>query len=63
MKTRDMIKLLESHGWEFYRMRGDHRVFKKVGEPLSVTVPGKLNEEMPVGTQQSILRKAGLKNK
>ena len=60
-KVKEVILLLEINGWRQVRMRGDHRVFKKIGEVNNVTVSGKESKELAEGTYQSILRKANLK--
>ena len=61
MKTGDVIKLLQSHGWYLARTTGSHRQFKHPTQPGTVTVAGKLSGEMPAGTLNSILKQAGLK--
>jgi predicted RNase H-like HicB family nuclease len=40
MKVREVIRLLEKHGWIEMRSRGSHRHFKHPHQPLVVTVPG-----------------------
>jgi predicted RNA binding protein YcfA (HicA-like mRNA interferase family) len=61
MKTGDVIKLLQSHGWYLARMRGSHRQFKHPTKPGTVTVAGKLSADLPTGTVNSILKQAGLR--
>lgn len=55
MKVKEIIKILESNGWEYLRTKGDHRVNFKKGKGI-VVVPGKLSDDIPKGTEQSILR-------
>ena len=43
------------------RQKGSHRAFKHPRKPMVVTVPGNWNDDLPVGTLKSILRKAELK--
>jgi predicted RNA binding protein YcfA (HicA-like mRNA interferase family) len=43
------------------RTKGDHRQFHHPSKPGTVTVAGKLNDEIPPGTLNSILKQAGLK--
>jgi predicted RNA binding protein YcfA (HicA-like mRNA interferase family) len=62
MKVRDLIRTLEDDGWVKVAQRGSHRQFKHSVKPGKVTVPGKLSEDMPKGTEKSILRQAGLEN-
>jgi predicted RNA binding protein YcfA (HicA-like mRNA interferase family) len=61
MKCRELIKLLESEGWYQVRMRGSHRQFNHATKSGTVTVAGKPNVDIPVGTLNNILKQAGLK--
>jgi predicted RNA binding protein YcfA (HicA-like mRNA interferase family) len=60
MKVRDVVRQLEANGWQLVRQRGSHRAFRHPGKPMVVTVPGHWNDDLPVGTLKSILRKAEL---
>ena len=62
MKIREMIKLLESEGWYQVAQKGSHRQFKHDTKPGRVTVAGKPNDDLAPGTENSILRQAGLKD-
>jgi len=59
-KIKEIIKYIESDGWYFVVQKGSHRQFKHPTKPGRVTVPGRLNDEMPSGTSKSILKQAGL---
>jgi predicted RNA binding protein YcfA (HicA-like mRNA interferase family) len=61
MKVREVIRLLEKHGWVEMRSRGSHRHFRHPHQPLVVTVPGSEGKELAPGTLNAILKKAGLK--
>ncbi|MGA1994871.1 MAG: type II toxin-antitoxin system HicA family toxin [Bryobacteraceae bacterium] len=58
-----MIKALEKDGWVLDRTRGDHRQFINPGKLAAgtITVPGHPGDDLPIGTLNSILRKAGLR--
>ena len=56
MKIRAIIKPIENDGWYLDRTRGSHRHKKGV-----VTIAGKPNDDLAPGTQNSILKQAGLK--
>ena len=58
--VRDVIRLLEKHGWRQVAQRGSHRQFKHQTNPGRVTVAGKLSQSVPPGTLRNILRQAGL---
>jgi predicted RNA binding protein YcfA (HicA-like mRNA interferase family) len=61
MKVREVIRLLERHGWVEMRSRGSHRHFKHPGQAFVITVPGDDGKELAPGTLNVILKKAGLK--
>jgi predicted RNA binding protein YcfA (HicA-like mRNA interferase family) len=62
MKVRDIIKLLTSNGWYLVAQKGSHQQFKHPVKKGRVTVPvhGK-NSDLAKGTENSILKQAGLK--
>jgi len=61
MKARDVIKLLEADGWELDRHVGSHRQYRHPSRAGTVTVAGKLGNDLKRGTLASILRQAGMK--
>jgi predicted RNA binding protein YcfA (HicA-like mRNA interferase family) len=63
MKYRDLIKLIEDAGWVHESTKGSHMQFSHPARTGKVTVPagGKLSREVPPGTQNSILKQAGIK--
>ena len=61
MKVREMIKLIENEGWYLDRTRGSHRQYKHNQKKSVVTIAGKLSHDLAPGTQNSILKQAGLK--
>jgi len=40
MKVREVIRLLEKHGWVEIRSKGSHRHFKHFEQRYVITVPG-----------------------
>lgn len=61
MKVRDVIKIIEAHGWYLHATKGSHRQFKHKGKPGRVTVPGRMSDELAPGTLSSIWKQAGTK--
>jgi predicted RNA binding protein YcfA (HicA-like mRNA interferase family) len=63
MTYRDLIKGLEADGWILERTSGSHLQYRHSDKPGTVTVPGggKLGNDVPPGTLNSVLRQAGLK--
>jgi len=59
LKVKQAIKRLEKGGWIMVRIRGDHRTFKKDGVVHLITVAGNLNDDLSIGQEQDIKRKAG----
>jgi predicted RNA binding protein YcfA (HicA-like mRNA interferase family) len=62
MKVRIVIQRLEADGWYLSRTRGSHRQFKHPHKLGTVTVSGKPNIDVPIGTLKSIWRQAQLED-
>ena len=60
-KVGEIIKLIETDGWVLDRTKGSHRVYVHPIKRGVVVVPGKLSKDLPLGTEQSILKQAGLR--
>ncbi|MHB1534962.1 MAG: type II toxin-antitoxin system HicA family toxin [Acidimicrobiales bacterium] len=60
MKVREVIQILERDGWRLVRQTGSHRQFQHPDRFGTVTVAGKLSDEVRRGTLNSIWRQAGL---
>lgn len=57
-RSRHIIRVLESHGFQFISQKGSHCKFRKDAATVIVPHP---KPEIPVGTFLSILRQSGLK--
>jgi len=60
MTSKEMIKYLKKNGFVIDRQRGSHIILKSGATDKTVTVPYH-NKDLKKGTEQSILRDAGLK--
>lgn len=60
MNSKQVIKMLESAGWQLVRVKGSHHQFKHPQKPGLVTVKHP-DGDIPKGTLGSIQRQAGLK--
>ncbi|XVV08079.1 type II toxin-antitoxin system HicA family toxin [Actinosynnema sp. CA-248983] len=60
LKVAEIIKRLVADGWYLAATRGSHRQFKHPTKPGRVTVPGKPSRVLPLGTERSILKQAGI---
>jgi predicted RNA binding protein YcfA (HicA-like mRNA interferase family) len=52
---------IQADGWILVATKISHRQFKHPAKPGRVTIPGKLSDDLAIGTLKSILRQAGLK--
>ncbi len=59
MNSREVIRRLESAGWEKVRTRGSHHQFKHANHAFLVTVPHP-KRDLPIGTLRDIERKSGV---
>jgi predicted RNA binding protein YcfA (HicA-like mRNA interferase family) len=50
MKVREVIRLLEMHGWVEVRSKGSHRHFKHPDQASVITVPGNDGKELAPDT-------------
>ncbi|MES2764429.1 MAG: type II toxin-antitoxin system HicA family toxin [Bacteroidota bacterium] len=53
--------MIEADGWLLERTRGSHRHYTHPTKKGIVTIPGKPSADLAPGTQNSILKQAGLK--
>ncbi len=61
MKVKEIIQIVEENGWYLDRTKGSHRQYKHIAKPGIVTIPGKLSDDVKKGTENNILKQAGLK--
>ena len=63
MKYKKIIKIIEDDGWQLKRQKGSHRAYKHPFKSGIVTLAyHRLKDDVPKGTENSILKQAGLKN-
>jgi predicted RNA binding protein YcfA (HicA-like mRNA interferase family) len=63
MNFRDLIGILESHGFELARQKGSHRTYKGVvggRTRLVVVACHRESDDIKPGTLQSMIRQSGL---
>jgi len=62
MKVKEIIRLLEQNGWRFERQKGSHMIYIHPKRKGIVIVPNHgMNNDLKKGTENSILKQAGLK--
>lgn len=60
-KVSEIIKMLETDGWQLDRQKGSHRQFKHPFKKGVVTVNGKLSDTLDRFLLSSISKQSGLK--
>ncbi|MFB9906808.1 type II toxin-antitoxin system HicA family toxin [Allokutzneria oryzae] len=60
LKVSEIIKLIEADGWYLARTKGSHRQYRHPTKPGTVTVAGKPSTDVPIGTERSIRKQAGI---
>jgi predicted RNA binding protein YcfA (HicA-like mRNA interferase family) len=60
MKVRELLRLLEKHGWRVSRFRGSHRQLTHPRRAGVITVAGNLGRDVPVGILKAVLKAAGI---
>ena len=62
MKVREVIKRIEADGWVFVRYggRSSHRIYKKAGVAVEITISGLDSKEVAAGQLQDVRRRSGL---
>jgi predicted RNA binding protein YcfA (HicA-like mRNA interferase family) len=60
MQSRELIKLLQAHGWRLQRTRGSHHQFIHPTKVGTITVPHP-KKDLGKGLVLAILKQAGLK--
>ncbi|MFZ2726616.1 MAG: type II toxin-antitoxin system HicA family toxin [Methylococcaceae bacterium] len=61
MKISEILILLKKEGWYLVATKGSHRQFKHPIKTGRVTVSGKPSDDVAIGTLNSILKQAQIK--
>jgi predicted RNA binding protein YcfA (HicA-like mRNA interferase family) len=61
MDAKELIRVLEQHGWMEVRTRGSHRMFKHPDSDYTIPVAYHGHKDIPIGTLRKILKQAGIK--
>ena len=57
---KELIKVLERHGWTLLRVHGSHHVYGKRGSTVRLSVPVHGNRPLKTGLAKHLLKMAGL---
>ena len=60
LTPKEMAKLLENNGFKLMRQNGSHRMYRNPQNNRKVVVPMHC-KDLKIGTEQKILKDAGLK--
>ncbi len=60
VSSEEIIKVIRSDGWYEVAQRGSYKQFLHPTKPGKVTIPSN-KKDLPKGTENSILKQAGLK--
>jgi predicted RNA binding protein YcfA (HicA-like mRNA interferase family) len=58
MKVRHLLQTLSHQGWGVCRIRGSHRQLHHPTIKGTVTIPGHLGRDVPIGTFKAIQQQA-----
>lgn len=61
MTAEQLIRLLQKNGWRIERQKGSHVVLKNKAFDQNLSVPLHGKKDIPKGTLNQILKKAGIK--
>jgi len=62
MNVSEIIKIIENDGWFLVRQKGSHRQYKHESKNGLVTIAShKMSDDIAIGTLNSILKQAQLK--
>lgn len=58
--SKHIIRTIEKEGFLFISQKGSHRKYKKLGDPILITIIPANKKEIPYGTFRSILQQTKL---
>ena len=62
-RDREMLRLLRGHGWQVVHIRGSHHILTKKDSKVILTVPVHGNKTLRKGTQEFLLKQAGIESR
>lgn len=61
MKVSEMLKILKKDGWFLHRKGSKHDLYRHPSKDGQIPIPRHPSQELRKGTEESILKQAGLK--
>ncbi|WP_143890477.1 type II toxin-antitoxin system HicA family toxin [Tepidimonas alkaliphilus] len=59
MNSRELIRLLEAHGWTLRAVKGSHPIFRHADRPGHLSVPHP-KKDLGAGLVHKLLKQAGI---
>lgn len=63
LSGKDLIRVLENHGWCLLRIQGSHHIYGREGSVVRLSVPVHGNQALKAGLLNHILQMAGIEEK
>ena len=60
LSGKELIRILERHGWVPLRIQGSHHIYGKPSSVVRLSVPVHSNRPLKIGLLQHLLKAAGL---
>lgn len=61
MRVNEILKLITADGWYLYKHGKRHDLYRHPSKPGQIPIPRHSSQELKKGTENSILKDAGLK--
>lgn len=58
---KELVRVLERHGWTLFRIHGSHHIYGKTGSVVRLSIPVHSNRPLKIGLLKHLLKMAGLK--
>ena len=57
---KELVRVLEHHGWSLMRIQGSHHIFGKPDSVVRISMPIHGNKSLKIGLVKHLLKMAGL---
>jgi len=60
---KELVRILERHGWKLLRVRGSHHIYGKPGSIVRLSVPIHGNSHLKIGLLHHLVKMAGIEER
>ncbi len=60
LSGRELVTIVERHGWELLRVRGSHHIYGKKGRVVRLSIPIHGKTPLKIGLLKHLLKMAGI---